>query len=491
MEAWQTSVPELARFMATGATTLSALTHTGLAAMNQGRFETAVGLFRVALALDPRNPVAWTNWGVALERAGQPSDAIACFLASLQLQEEQPDTWLLLGLARRREGDLSGAEEAYRSALEVEPGSAAAWQCLGSLKEELHQDDEAVECLLRCLKAGGVSAPVCATLGKLFYQNGRIAKATDAFHDAVLLDSENAHYRRMLSDCTFMQGALEDGTIDQAISDFRHSVEVQGGEPQTELRKVLEAALGMFSGFGPIDAALRVGEKHLELWPGNEEIAYLLRALRADPKVDHSPTDYLVKHFDAFAETFDKQLVDRLDYDVPAKILSELQILLPAEGTLDVLDAGCGTGLCGPLLRKFARSLTGIDISPKMIEMARKRGIYDKLYCGELVASLDGLRKSFDLIVAADVAIYFGELAPLFASAAKALRTKGLFALSTELHAGDGYSILPSGRFAHASEYVLDVAKSFFEPATCIETTIRLHANRRLAGNIFVFRARP
>jgi predicted TPR repeat methyltransferase/Flp pilus assembly protein TadD len=488
LDAWQSSVPELARLIATGVPTLTALTRTGLAYVNQGRFETAVGLFRVALALDPGNPVAWTNWGVALDRAGNTPDAIACFLASLRLHKEQPDTWLLLGLARKRAGDLFGAEEAYRSAIEAEPGSAAAWQCLGSLKEELHQDDEAIACLLRFLKVGGVSAPVCATLGKLFYQNGRIAKAADAFHDAVLLDGENAHYRRMLSDCTFMKVVLEGGAIDQAISDFRQSVEVQGGDPQADLRKTLEAAIGIFSGFGPINAALRAGEEYLELWPGNEEITYLLQALRADAKVDGSPTGYLVKHFDAFAETFDSQLVGRLDYDVPAKIVSALQALLPADRALDVLDAGCGTGLCGPLLKPFARSLTGIDLSPKMIEMARKRGVYDQLDCGEIVARLDGLQGSFDLIVAADVVIYFGNLAALFASVARALRGQGLFAFSTEFHAGDGYRVLPSGRFAHASAYVLDVAKAFFEPMTCIETTIRLHANRRLAGNIFVFR---
>jgi tetratricopeptide (TPR) repeat protein len=72
----QSSVPELARLMATGVPTLTALTRAGLSYVNQGRFETAVGLFRVALALDPGNPVAWTNWGVALDRAGQSLDDV-------------------------------------------------------------------------------------------------------------------------------------------------------------------------------------------------------------------------------------------------------------------------------------------------------------------------------------------------------------------------------------------------------------------------------
>jgi predicted TPR repeat methyltransferase len=158
--------------------------------------------------------------------------------------------------------------------------------------------------------------------------------------------------------------------------------------------------------------------------------------------------------------------------------------------TYDTLDAGCGTGLCGPLLRPLSRALTGVDLSPKMLEPAARKAIYDTLVCEELTAFLLRSPQCFDLVVAADLMIYFGDLTPLFAAAATALRSAGLFAFSTELWTGEGYRLLPSGRFAHAPHYIKLVAPRDFEEVFQAETTIRLEAAERLPGNIFIFRKR-
>jgi predicted TPR repeat methyltransferase len=146
--------------------------------------------------------------------------------------------------------------------------------------------------------------------------------------------------------------------------------------------------------------------------------------------------------------------------------------------------------LCGPLLRPISRALTGVDLSPKMLEQAARKAVYDTLACEELTAFLLRSPQHFDLIVAADLMIYFGDLAPLFAAAATALRPTGLFAFSTELCAGEGYRLLPSGRFAHPPQYVRLMAQRDFEEVFHAETTIRLEATERLPGNISVFRRR-
>ena len=46
---------------------------------------------------------------------------------------------------------------------------------------------------------------------------------------------------------------------------------------------------------------------------------------------------------------------------------------------LDVLDAGCGTGLCGPLLAPYARRLIGVDLSEGMLALAKEKHVYDAL----------------------------------------------------------------------------------------------------------------
>jgi predicted TPR repeat methyltransferase len=124
-----------------------------------------------------------------------------------------------------------------------------------------------------------------------------------------------------------------------------------------------------------------------------------------------------------------------------------------------VLDAGCGTGLCGPLLRPYARQLSGVDLSSGMLRKAQARQVYDHLIMGELTAYLEGLAERYDLIVSADTLVYFGDLRPVIAAAARALRPGGLLVFTVERagagdRASDGFSLRYHGRYCHAEEYV-------------------------------------
>ncbi len=126
-----------------------------------------------------------------------------------------------------------------------------------------------------------------------------------------------------------------------------------------------------------------------------------------------------------------------------------------------------------------------------MLQQAAKRGVYDALVCSDLVTALEGFPGEFDLAVVADVLIYFGDLRPLMAAMATALRPSGLFAFSVErLIEAAGYRLQPSGRFAHAPEYVRLEMDSSFAEVTRRETTIRQDANERVVGDLFLFRRR-
>ena len=60
-----------------------------------------------------------------------------------------------------------------------------------------------------------------------------------------------------------------------------------------------------------------------------------------------------------------------------------------------------------------AALLHGVDISPKMIEIAGKKGLYDALLSGDIHVVLNDLdRRSYDLIIAADVFTYIGDIRP-------------------------------------------------------------------------------
>lgn len=487
IKGWAATESGFARFLRAGIPPVQALTRWALELLRTNQIPEAVAALSSALALTPADPVLWANYGVALSQ-GSSSEAAACLEYSLALARHQPDTWLILGLTRKKQGDPVAAEIAFRVALEQEPHSTAGWQLIGILKEEQRDFPGAIECLDACVTAGGGNAAILANLGKLNYQLGRIAESCQAYGAAAELDPLSPHYRQMARKTTFLRQALDGESVADAIATYQKSFATTENCSETDLMELLNSAFSMLSGFGHIDAATRVGRKSIELWPANPSRTYLLGAVTGDHTLDCSPPEYVVEHFDAFAEGFEAQLVGVLGYDIPKKICLAVREIV-AEGRLhDTLDAGCGTGLCGPLLRPISRTLTGVDLSPKMLEQADRKKIYDTLACAELTAFLLRSAGQFDLIVAADLMIYFGDLTSLFAAAATALKPAGLFAFSTELWTGGGYRLLPSGRFAHEPGYVQLLAAGKFTEVFQAATTIRQEGTGRLSGNLFIFR---
>jgi predicted TPR repeat methyltransferase len=481
-----------AALLARGAPAGDALARFGLEFFGRGQFAEAGAAFRWALALAPGDAVLWTNYGTALDRTGSFAEAAACLERSLELAPQQPDTWVLLGLVRKKTGDLEGCEVAYRESLAQQPDSSTAWQCLGLLKNERRDYAGAIECFANALKLDPANAATTANLGKLHYELGRLREADDAYAQAVNLEGNNLHYRQMARKVRFLRAVLEGETVDGALAAYEAAAAASGAEKKGEKdrRELLETAFGQLSGFGHLEAAKRVGEKYLALWPDSTAVRYLMSAIDGSAKLDRSPSEYIVEHFDAFASRFDAKLVEVLGYDLPGKICAAVRQLTPAGHRYEALDAGCGTGLCGPLLRPLCRQLVGVDLSPKMLERAGQHGVYDRLVCGELTDFLERSPGQFDLLVAADVLIYIGDLTEVFEAAAGALRGGGMFAFSTEPFAGESYRLQPSGRFAHATEYVRSVARENFVERVFEETTIRLEAGARVAGNLFVFQCK-
>ncbi len=129
--------------------------------------------------------------------------------------------------------------------------------------------------------------------------------------------------------------------------------------------------------------------------------------------------------FDQSAKSFDAD-VSRLGYRAPGLVVETLARLVVGEQFATLLDAGCGTGLCGPLVRSVCERLIGVDLSSQMIERARQRSCYDELHVAELVTFTRDRKNSFDAIVCADTLVYFGALDEPLRAMNQSLRAGGL-----------------------------------------------------------------
>ena len=154
-----------------------------------------------------------------------------------------------------------------------------------------------------------------------------------------------------------------------------------------------------------------------------------------------------------------------------------------------MLDIGCGTGLAAKELVPFGSTLIGVDLSSGMLAEAAKRGGYAELVKSEAVAYLETKPNRFDLIFAADSLIYFGDLGPLLSATSGVMVQGGLFALSIEVATGDGFTLQPSGRFAHSLDYLKAAAIDFTILET-VESNIRLEAGRPVSGLYVIMKRR-
>lgn len=203
---------------------------------------------------------------------------------------------------------------------------------------------------------------------------------------------------------------------------------------------------------GALDRVAAVDPVHPRLEP--------LRAARAALSGDRLTPAFVRGLFDGYADRFDADLTGRLAYAAPAILARALaEADGPPRGDRAVIDLGCGTGLSGEALRPFARHLAGVDLSPRMVERARARGVYDRLEVGDLVAALSTGPARWDVAVAADVLVYVGPLEPTMAAVATALRPGGLFAFTVERADDDeAVDLGPARRHRHGATYVRRVA---------------------------------
>ena len=209
---------------------------------------------------------------------------------------------------------------------------------------------------------------------------------------------------------------------------------------------------------GKIDEVIKLYEEWQKLEPDNPIVEHMLAACSGENIPERASNDYVKETFDRFASSFDIKLA-HLEYKAPQLIIEAIKSHIDdAKGTLNILDAGCGTGLCGPLLKPLAKNLSGVDLSQNMLNIAKQRKCYNDLVCDDLVKYLSKYTNKYDIIVSADTLIYFGDLNEALKAAVVATKPGALFVFSLEKLVDDKvdaeYKLEAHGRYTHNKQYI-------------------------------------
>jgi predicted TPR repeat methyltransferase len=407
-----------------------------------GQLAAAEALFRSMLNDQPGHFGALHRLGLLTLQTGRPTEAVDFLNAAVRLRPDSAAAHHNLGLALRRQGLPGQALACYRRAVALQPDNAHFHGTLAVALEEAGHGAEAVTYYQEALRLEPHQPRLSNNLGVLHAGQGRLAEAESCFRQALYHQPDDA----------------------SALFNLTNAL--------AELGRLGEAA-----------ACCR---RLLGVRPDDPNVRFLHAALTGEGRPATMPPALVTALFDRYAPAFEEHLTHGVNYQGPQLLRAAVAGDAEAQG-LDVLDLGCGTGLCGLAFRDLARTLTGVDLSANMLARARARGIYDQLIHGELLDVLRAAAGAFDLILAADVFIYVGDLAPVFSAAAAALRAGGRFAFVVEADDGTDYVLRPTRRYAHPPEYLRGLARSCgFAERSNRRAFLRMQGNQRLEGDVYV-----
>ncbi len=477
---WRALYPKFGALIDEGTPLVKALRFLGLALWQDRRLHDAAEVLKMAASLAQNDPVILAELGSLLCAAGRKIEAVQYLSASLELDPHQTQTWLNVAGLCNEIGNKGTAEQAFQAALDLDPHSAEATAGLGLLYIESRRFEDAARLLTAAVERGVTAMAIYACLGQTLHLLGEFSRASAAFEKAARACPGEARIIQKYAQARLIETTIED-SVEQAIETY-HKI---AGDHAEDIGAVCRAAFQALAGYGQQQAAIRLGRALLERAPDDPIIIYHLDALMGRAH-DRAPRDYVTACFDHYAPSFDQHLVKVLDYHVPDKC--HTMLVETGMKFARILDLGCGTGLAAPYLSSFGGHLTGVDISPRMLDKARERNLYGRLIEDDAIDYLSKEDAPFDLIASLDVLVYFGDLTPLFAAAAARLAPGGVFAFSFETGRHEDYTLLPSGRFAHDPAYVERLYSGCFTRIAGVSTTLRLEANRPVAGRIVLLR---
>jgi predicted TPR repeat methyltransferase len=320
----------------------------------------------------------------------------------------QARAFFLDGVAHYQAGRFPPAEASFAAALSLAPGRPSVLTNLGAVRLKLGRAEDALADLEEALSSEPGNPEALGHAGTALAELGQ-RNAALAMFDRALAAQAQAPALWLLRGTVLK----ELGHFDEAAESFRTSL-AQGGD----------------------------GELN----------AFYLAGLAAAPAPPTAPRGYVAALFDGYAHDFDEHVVRALKYDAPDRLLRPL--MQQGRHYADALDLGCGTGLCGRLLRPLADRVTGVDLSGHMLQRSRAAGCYDALAHADVLEYLRADTVPHDCVVAADVFIYVGALEEVFAQLQRLMPAGGTFCFSLEESAQGELELRASLRYAHSAAYI-------------------------------------
>ncbi len=488
-----------------------------------------------------------------VQQSGKPIKASNLFRKMLKIDPQNVDALHGLGLCYAQRQQYDKAIKWIRKAIKIAPNVAGFHNNLGNAYKKIGQIDLALQHYREALRLKTPYPDAHNNLGALLFKMGKIKEATQELERAVQSDPEkiNAHYN--LASCYAKQDRFQDalthylivlkkrsdhlgalhnagilltelkrydeakGFLSQAISRdpdnidllfhlaIIHSAEADYYNAKILYERILELNPNHAFAFHNLATvllhlnqralALDYFKKAYHLQPENLTAKHMIDAISENPEAKQSPPAFIQALFDQYAYNYNDHVKTQLKYQVPSLIREALTPFISQETLPEkTLDLGCGTGLMAPFLLDISLRLIGVDISENMTEVAKRLGAYYKLYHDDIMHFLPKHPNEYDLIVAADVFCYFGELKEVFRYCHQSLTDNNLMVFTVEYLSNPAkknqpYRLQTSGRFAHSQLYIeKELNEAGFKLEVSKQVIIRYQEDIPVEGLLYIVR---
>lgn len=456
----------------------------GLIYAKQGEINAAIEHFKLAIKLDPTQAIFHNNISNAYKLLGELELAARHLHEALQIAPNNAESFNNLGSLYYTQGDIKRAMQQFEKAIRLNPGSWEAHYNLANCYIKQDMVLQAISHYQTVLNLNPEHSNAKLNLAMSYVINNDYIQALPLLIEVATLYPQHAELQGHLA-----EAYLNLGKTDEALQQYIKAVALDPNRPAWQHN------LGvLYLRSGQKESAKEHFTNALALQPDNSTAKHMLAALSAndDSIIQQAPTEYVKLLFDQYAGYYNEHVTQALKYSVPELLRQAINKYITLSTKQQViLDLGCGTGLCGVYFRDLARDIYGVDLSPTMLQEASKLGAYDGLCCANILQTIPGVNQAyFEIVLAADVFVYIGDLHNLFGMIHSSLQPQGLLAFTIEdQQHNHTYILQTTGRFAHAQQYIAHLCQEYgFTIETNDAITPRMHDNQPIAGRLYVLR---
>ena len=347
----------------------------------------------------------------------------------------------------QQSGRIDAACKLYRHILTLLPDSPLVNYNLGTALFSQECFEEAYKCYKKALLSAPEEIDLLYNLALCSKKLGLYKETIHHYQKILTLDEQDKDSLYNLACC------YKDAGMEMKAIPYYHKV--------LELEPGNEAALNnlafLYHTIEDYSNAIQYYARLLEIHPDHLAAKHMSASLLGE-KCDAVPWQYIKEIFDNYSVRYENSLISELEYKVPVNLRLLFNDTYEVQNrSLLGLDLGCGTGLAGEAFAELCRTLTGVDLSPKMAAIASTKRIYSSLQVAEIQNYLTSCSKKFTLILATDVLGYIGKLEQIFMNIYTIADPGAFFCFSIEKTENINYLLRPSGRFAHSFDYIEEI----------------------------------